>query len=212
MTYKCPEELEEMQKSSCGFYCESCKKEVFDFRGLSRARIKQITREKNVQCGIFDPEVAVASHRSVVQTIFRVAFTAVFLLGLNAATLFAQTKVHYDSTKVTMTTESSEKVLVKGVLKDHRGKPLEGTASYVVGDTEFKFSTNSEGEFEFEIDTVMIGHAVNLYFVAEGKRAEHIYIEDVEARTYWYEIQLEKLRTRWPRRPLMGAYYDPNSY
>lgn len=54
LRFSCEEDIEKMPVTDCGRFCTVCKKEIIDFRGLSKKRVNEL--RENGACGIFLPE------------------------------------------------------------------------------------------------------------------------------------------------------------
>jgi len=56
LTFSCKQDLDAMETTCNGRFCDSCNSEVFDFTGHSINEIKRIREEKGEMCGMFRPE------------------------------------------------------------------------------------------------------------------------------------------------------------
>lgn len=205
MLYTCPENLDKMGKTDCGLYCDSCKKEVFDFTGKSLGEIAKIQDEDpSISCGVFDSEVVVENPRTVVQNIFRIAFAAVFVLGLNVSMLFAQSPAEADNIIVKETVEARES-FITGQVFNHNGKAIAATISYYLGDEKVEFYTEKDGTFKIEIPADYAGTKLYIDFHAKGMSMQHMTIEQLSGKCYTYEIHLQKVKRRKYR--YRGARY-----
>lgn len=91
LSFNCPESTIDMPKKGDGFYCGSCNRIIVDYSGKSNAEIAALLKkstEKN--CGIFKSNQVRNARQSEVSSLFRLAFSLVFILGLNASTVLAQ--------------------------------------------------------------------------------------------------------------------------
>lgn len=198
--YDCPEEVEKMPKSDCGFFCDACQKDVYDFRGKSFTEIQQIRKEDpNIKCGVFDDEVVYEDSRTIVNTLFRIAFAAVFILGFNASMLFGQTKVNYPEHDQ-RTEVVSEKTIIKGKVIDQKGKAIKDAIINFYLKDHIKIEVDKNGEFSFEVPTEYIGESMYFDVEASGWDGEYRSIDTLEVKTYIFEIKLEKYDKHPPRR------------
>lgn len=191
--YDCPEQVEGMPKTEHGVFCQSCSKEVFDFRGMSEVEIKKIQLEQNVQCGIFDQPTTKRHTPSIIQNMFRAAFVAVFVLGMNASNLFGQTQIESDSAAVRQETRL-ELAFIEGTVSDHKGKPIQATLSYYLGDEIVYVETDELGNYRFELPKEMIGNYFYFDVVAEDKMGEFKEIKVLEAKSYIFNFRMQKYK------------------
>lgn len=199
--YNCPESLTDMPRSSCGYYCEMCQKEIFDFRGKTLGEIKDIQSRGNVQCGIFDREVAEEKLATKVQRIFRIAFAAVFILGFNTSMLFGQTKLIYPVAEDTTEQIDQEVLTVKGTVYNHRDKPIKATYTYYINGKNHEIETDEEGRFEVQLPTSIFDTYPSYYisFYAEGMESEHIILQFEDEIEYVKDVHMEKYKNRKPK-------------
>ncbi|MBD3638596.1 MAG: carboxypeptidase regulatory-like domain-containing protein [Crocinitomicaceae bacterium] len=192
--YNCPESLDQMPKTECGFYCDTCSKNIYDFRGNTFEEIEQITKEQHIRCGIFDRDMAKPEEKSRFQTIFRLAFAAVFLLGFNASMLFGQTQVHYPADPVQSNSVDTTKIILKGTVYDHNGNPIKAHLSYFDIDEVFYFETNDRGEYEVELSRAL---ADKFYLTANAEDMESKYLTITlgeEGTTFTVDIHMEEYK------------------
>ncbi|MBD3638603.1 MAG: hypothetical protein HUJ25_14715 [Crocinitomicaceae bacterium] len=207
--YSCPEHVENMPKTDCGYFCDACQRNVFDFTGKTEVEIAQITAENpEIKCGVFDSEMVHEDPRTWVRDVFRIAFAAVFVLGFNASLLFGQTKIHYDSTIVQQEVVTSQKIIVKGVVQSGKKGPIKrAVINYYIGKEVVELKVNKEGEFEFELPAEYVGRAFYFDIQARGYRARHYTIDALLAQTYNYTIYLYKPH-RMRRRSRTTGFYS----
>ena len=193
--YDCPEEVEKMPESSCGFFCDACQRDVYDFRGKTFSEIQQIRKDDpSIKCGVFDDEVVYEDSRTIVNTLFRIAFAAVFILGFNASMLFGQTRVNYPE-DAQRTEVSSEKIIIKGTVTNTKGKAInDAVINYYVGEEILELTVNKDGEFTFELPTNLKGEYFYFDVQAKGWSSHYEGIDQLEMKTYSFKIQLEKYK------------------
>ena len=209
--YDCPESNSEMVKTDNGFYCKSCSKEVFDFTEKTKEEIAEINaKNPSISCGVFTIEQAVVDTRSRVQNIFRMAFAAIFVFGLNVSMIFGQ-DVNSESTAVLTKTEVSvDGVFISGELKDEKGNAIEGWIIYFYGDESISIDTDAEGKFKIELPQEAIGQTINVSFYARGYHLKELEIELKAAKCYTYQIELKKYNERLlQNRRTRGMYIQP---
>jgi len=81
LSFKCPKALDELQPCQSNWYCDGCRKMVYDFRGMEEAQILQTFEQSGQKlCGIYD------AHRIKVlpqqPRWIRASWTAVMALGI----------------------------------------------------------------------------------------------------------------------------------
>lgn len=55
LSFKCPKQLSELQSCNGDWYCDGCKKMVYDFRGMTEDQIMACFAKSNYKmCGMFD--------------------------------------------------------------------------------------------------------------------------------------------------------------
>lgn len=204
LQFSCPEELENMHKNSCGFYCDSCKKEVADFRGKSLSEIHKFRKENpTIECGVFNPDVVKENPKTIVHTIFRMAFAAVFVLGFNASVLFSQEVTDADSNVNVVKVEPSQIAYLSGTVVNHLGKPIRSTITYVLNKTRYEISTNEKGDFYFELPTELIGKSFSFELHAKGMYTKYLSVSTLAGKCYTFQVQMSKTR-RGRKSYLMG--------
>ena len=94
LKFTCPQFFSDLIPTRNGFFCKDCEKCIVDFRGKSKEQINDVVRNSRKDvCGIFDKNQVVRSSSGKIRSRFRLAFIAVFILGLNANNLGAQTQI-----------------------------------------------------------------------------------------------------------------------
>ena len=196
--YNCPESLSDMPETQCGFYCEMCKKEIFDFRGKSLGDIKAIQAKENVQCGIFDAEIAEEKAVTRLQSIFRFAFAAVFILGFNANMLFGQTKLNYPVVEDTTEEVNTQTVIIRGTVYNHRDKPIKASYSHYLDGANFEVETSEDGSFEIQLPKKLFDTYETYYisFFAEDMETAYIYFQLEDELEYQIDVHMEKYKAR----------------
>ncbi|WP_448700283.1 hypothetical protein ACFGVR_00260 [Mucilaginibacter sp. AW1-3] len=57
LSFKCPKQLNELQPCNGDWYCDGCKKMVYDFRGMTEEQVMASLIKNNYKmCGIYDAE------------------------------------------------------------------------------------------------------------------------------------------------------------
>ncbi|MFT5819333.1 MAG: hypothetical protein ACI8ZM_000556 [Crocinitomix sp.] len=197
--YDCPESDVAMTKIECGVYCSSCGKQVYDFREKSMEEIALIkANNPSISCGMFTEEQAVVDSRVQVRNIFRMAFAAIFVLGLNVTMLFGQSDNLETNFIVTSTEIADASVFINGTLKSEKGDALAGSVTYYFGDESVTFETDEDGKFKVELPRKVIGQKVELIFAAHGYLLKSITIALKASKCYTYQIELKKYK-----RPLL---------
>lgn len=201
LQYDCPEDIVNLPKNDCGFYCEACKKNVFDFRGKSLVEIAKLKSDNpTVSCGVFDAEVVKEDNRTAVQNIFRIAFAAIFVMGFNASILFSQSVNDVDANVQLLEEVKSENAYLTGTVYNQRGKAVSATLSYYINDERIEVKTDENGKFKIELPSEVLGKAFGIDVSAEGMYAKYLSIPLIESKCYTYEINLDKIKRR-PRHP-----------
>jgi hypothetical protein len=184
-----------MEPTESGLYCESCAKNIVDFRGKSVEEISKIrTENPRISCGVFDSEAASADSRTSVQNIFRIAFAAIFVLGFNVTTLFGQSlDASYTSVKYTEVVAQNASIM--GAVINHHGKPLAAKVAYKIkGGETISFETLKDGLFEFELPALHLGKQVYISIMAEGFYTKYLSIDNLTSKCHIFEAQLSKAK------------------
>jgi len=159
----CSEDYNQFKPTACGGFCNSCDKEVIDFRRMSDDKLKAYFKtNKENTCGIFATsqlktytfEDIKGRHTSSFNflRVASVAFISLISLQniqaqqLQRPTQTVQKVSAFDSEKQTETTSSKTEFL-KGTVSD-TSSPLPGVNIILKG-TTIGTSTNFDGEFEF---------------------------------------------------------------
>lgn len=213
LLYSCPEDFDKMNPTKCGVYCDACKKEVIDFRGKSLEEIEAYSLENPGRtCGIFDAYMVKENSRTTVQNIFRIAFAAVFIFGLNTSIVFGQREVQFEEPSIVQVEEEPSKTaFISGKIMNKRGKGIKGSIMWYDETGRVVIESDDKGNFYFEFPERMMGKKISLSIRAEEKKTEYITIEALSNKCYTYEVRLEKKKkVKYRRRHMMyGAYaYD----
>lgn len=202
--YDCPEANSEMAKTDCGFYCSSCSQEVYDFREKSIEEIAHIrANNPSVSCGIFTAEQAVINNRSGISNLFRIAFAAIFVLGLNVSTLFAQS-IDQGANAIETTVEViTTNVFISGALKDEKGNRIAGWITCYYGEEVVSIDTDNDGNFEIELAKEVIGQTVVFSFSASGYHIKEIELVPKSSKCYTYQIELKQYKKPFLKRNRM---------
>ena len=197
-----------MPKKDCDLYCQTCVKNIYDFRGKNLDEISKIRRANpEISCGVFDAEVASADSRTTVQNIFRIAFAAIFVLGFNISTLFAQPTDRFD-TSVKYTEVVAGSAFVMGQVLNHNGKPIQATVSYSLDNGEnVTFETGKDGKFEFELPADFIGQKVYITLTTDGFYSKYLTIDELSNKCHSFEVQLSKVKKHRGRRKYIAGYF-----
>ncbi|MFD2726290.1 carboxypeptidase-like regulatory domain-containing protein [Hyunsoonleella rubra] len=137
----CTERFSQFKQTSTGGFCNSCQKEVIDFRRMSDEQIlNYLELKQGNTCGHFkSSQINRAMKTSNTPKFLKVAAIAIFsLFSLNS--IQAQDK---SNTK----TEQVQRDLLSGVIQDESG-PLAG-ASIVLKGTKIGVTADFEGKFQF---------------------------------------------------------------
>ncbi|OIQ36055.1 MAG: hypothetical protein BM555_03510 [Crocinitomix sp. MedPE-SWsnd] len=201
ISYDCPESVSDMPKTECGLFCQTCSKNIHDFRGKSLDEISKIRIEDpTISCGVFDSTVAQSDSRTTVQNFFRIAFAAIFVLGFNVTTLFSQTVDNLD-TSVKYTEVVAESAFVMGEITNHHNRPLQAKVTYTVkGMESVEIEVTKDGKFEFQLDREHLGKKVYLVVAADGFYTKYLTIEALSTKCHTFEVQMTKAKKYRGRR------------
>ncbi len=102
MSFTCPANVG--KNDSGNFDCSMCARQITDFREMSKDEISDVFQANGGSaCGIFRSDQLSNSNRSKLNSLFRIAFVAVFFLGLSSQSVLSQ-----DSTIINVDTTSKE--------------------------------------------------------------------------------------------------------
>jgi hypothetical protein len=174
LTFSCPQDITSMPKTSCGFFCIGCKKEVVDFRKFSDDEIQKYSKEnKEKICGVFNSTQLVSPLKSDVLSIFRIAFAAIFILGINTTQLFAQDSI---ATAIINPIFSDSTFFIEGQIFDEDSISMPFAKVYVVtSDATFGCMTDFEGKYRLAVPGKYIGQSFKLCvsFITYSAHAIH---------------------------------------
>ena len=84
LKFNCPMDSNKMPKQKNGFYCKVCNKSIIDFTKMENAKIKTILAEQTEAiCGVYKKDTISNPKTSQLSSAFRLAFAAIFILGLS---------------------------------------------------------------------------------------------------------------------------------
>ncbi|WP_298533693.1 carboxypeptidase-like regulatory domain-containing protein [uncultured Algibacter sp.] len=183
----CSEKFSRFETTPSGRFCNSCQKEVIDFRNMTDQELKAYfikNREKRT-CGYFKVSqlnTPSKNHeiRKTTNKFLRIAALAVFsltsLYQIQAQTIEPKTEIvqksQNEGSDKTQKNELQEKLL-SGIVSDETGV-LPGT-NIVLKDTSIGTVTNFDGEFEFP-KPLKEGDVLVVSFL--GYATQHIQIKD----------------------------------
>jgi hypothetical protein len=196
--YSCPETLDNMPKTECGFYCKICEKDVFDFRGKTFGEIQKIKREQNTQCGVFDEQMASERTTSKVQLIFRIAIAAVFVFGFNTGILFSQTKIHYPADTAAIEELKVDSVLIKGTVFNHKKKPIKASYTYYDGLNNHSIETDEKGNYQLMLPREVLDDSSFFYlnFYADEMESQYLNITLGEGKVFTIDVHMIKYKAK----------------
>ena len=173
ISFSCPEDITSMPKTSCGYFCSGCKKDVIDFRNFSAEKIQDYLISKQEKtCGIFNPAQLSSPAQSQISTLFRIAVAVVFFLGLNTSQLFSQ---ETDSTIVTSSV-IEKTFLIYGQVFDENSISMPYAKVYIKTQNEsFYIMADIDGNYKLSLPEKLIGQSVDLCvsFIGYGQQALH---------------------------------------
>lgn len=191
--YNCPESSSEMMETNSGRFCSSCQQNVYDFRDKSTEEIHQIREEDpSIKCGFFTKQQAIVDARTAVQNIFRMAFTAIFIMGFNTTMLFAQVNNTVSDSLITVTETLGDQIMLSGVVTNENGEPVKARIKYSYGDEHIAVETDEEGRFEIEISNELLGETILLRIYSDAFQTKYVTTEVLQTKCYFHQIQLAK--------------------
>ena len=101
LSFNCPEDPTKMERIRGGFKCDLCSHKVIDFTGMSNVEIQEVLNGQKGKktCGIYKRGQLVNPERSRQFSIFKLAFVAVFVLGMNTSSCFGQDSLSNETIK-----------------------------------------------------------------------------------------------------------------
>ena len=195
-------------------FCDKCKHVIHDFTQMNDDELfRFMKRSPVIPCGRFHKEQLgreiLPKHKklAIFNKINKIAATLITIFSLKASPAFSLSKnaaaTSYAPTQERKDTSGlmTDKVMIKGTVKEENGNPLQNAKVYMetIGD----FFTNEKGEFTIEIDSAnQISYT--LFFSYEGLttivRNYHIAMQSTV-----YDIILHKPYEGWGRGSLGGA-------
>lgn len=193
LSFSCGENLENAPKTICGHYCAACKEDIFDFRGKSNEEIRDILKkDSNIKCGTFDSNMAQEEVRSKVNIIFRLAFAAVFIFGLNFGTFAQDSNCHTTNTVVVSEVEQSNTIQISGKIMRSDSIPLANASIWIEnGDSPIKTVTDVDGNFVLDLSDDMFGKTIIVHFESAYYEEKTLKIKNLEVKNYLVEVVLE---------------------
>lgn len=157
LKFPCSQRPDSMKKSEKGFYCQGCDKSIHDFRGKNKEEIMEVLCSSTTEvCGVFDtPMIRSKMERHF--SLFRMAFAAVFFLGLSSTDLMAQVGTSSEPP----VEQSSEERYIHGKVTSDDGEPIP-FARVWVGMGEKRIGTISDIEGDYRIKLPADFHENNL--------------------------------------------------
>jgi hypothetical protein len=173
----CSADLNTMNKTTNGFFCNLCSKEVVDFTNKNDVELRKVflSETKNNVCGKFNNHQIVS--KNSIQHKFSIPLKYVFLVSLvYGKNVFSQTLKNNDSSE-TISTESQNKPMTRIVL----GMP-----------SRPERNLKNLNVFTIKSELILIGNpkrkaikGISLYFLgskndARYEESTHEYVSDVE--------------------------------
>ena len=182
LDFSCPQDITSMPKTSCGFFCTGCKKEVIDFRNFSTESFQNhLAKTNEKMCGVFNTTQLNTPTKSAVSTIFRVSFALVFILGINTTQLFAQ-----DTTKaIVPTTIVENKFFIQGQVFDEDSIPLPFVKVFVnSAEGIMATMTDFDGNYKLALPEKLIGQSIDLNVSFFGFEKKVIHFNNVQISNF----------------------------
>ncbi|WP_406683502.1 carboxypeptidase-like regulatory domain-containing protein [Seonamhaeicola sp. MEBiC1930] len=145
----CSENFNKFDKTEKGRFCNTCNKEVIDFRHMTTTELIKFFEENQFStCGILKTsQMKTYSHHSITQP--KRKFNYLKTLGFAIISLFAFQNVRaQDTVKEQINKSASQDNLLTGTVLDHEKAPLPGV-SIVLKGTKIGATTNFDGKFTF---------------------------------------------------------------
>lgn len=157
----CSEKFNQFKTTESGGFCNSCKKEVIDFRNMSDEKLIEYFKTTEAKtCGYFkSSQLKEYSHSNELEETAKFKYLKVvglaFLSAISLHNIQAQEKSNpieiIENTKQTKSNDiqknSSLQTLLTGTVSDESG-PLPGV-NIVLKNTNIGVASNFDGEFEF---------------------------------------------------------------
>lgn len=209
LSYPCPENTGEMKKVPGGNYCESCSKVILDFTGMSNEEVKQALTENPGGCGVFTSEQVSRKNTNEFRSLFRIAFTMVFVLGLSVSSLHAQSSDANPNVHVAKFEPG--KSALKGHVYDKRGNGVSNAKVTIYTENgSVVVRTDEGGYFELNSDQCPAGDKLELYIKAKKMQPVYVNLEGLRTTSFNVDVNLyaKPGRSHYRRsRRMAGAYY-----
>ncbi|MCG8577357.1 MAG: hypothetical protein MI810_20910 [Flavobacteriales bacterium] len=193
--YPCPEDVTAMPKTNCGHYCQTCSKDLIDFRNKSAEETKEILmKDQSIKCGIFRPDQMKNQSKDQVSSLFRIAFAAIFVLGFNLNVLFGQSCGPNEfNHNVKIERIEAQELKIDGRVFGIDKTELEGAEiSYVFNETRYLAVADENGYFDLEVAGGMQGKNIEIMISYGGMESEMVFLTKVENQQYYLTINLSK--------------------
>ena len=194
--FSCPEDITSNPKTRDGFFCQSCSRNVIDFRNFSAEEMNNYFRNHQREaCGIFHQNQILNPLQTITSTLFRFAFGLVFFLGMNSADLIAQ-----DTTNTQQTEDVNAKyITVSGTVMDGMDSlPFVKITAFLKDDHKpLAFAvTDIDGKYNLHIPREYLGCDLQIEFRFIGYDKLRINItlqskpEPVDAKLEFVELNI----------------------
>ncbi len=146
----CSENFNKFGKTEKGGFCNTCKKEVIDFRNMTATElVKFFENNQSHTCGIFKTS-QMKTYSNSVTTHKKAKLQYLKVLGFVALSMFAFQNIEAQQTNKTKVEQTTnvQKGLLAGIVLDQDDLPLPGV-SIVLKGTKMGTTTNFEGKYTF---------------------------------------------------------------
>ncbi|WP_027420623.1 carboxypeptidase-like regulatory domain-containing protein [Crocinitomix catalasitica] len=148
LKFNCPIPVDSLQSKKDGLHCSACNKTITDFRGLSNTEIAK--RNTPNTCGIFTKAQITNRKRALIFSKFKLAFVAVFILGISSNVLFSQDSI--PSLEIDSNIVNTRYYTLFGKVTDENGQPTPFVNLILVNDSlTRKTRSDIDGNFKFEL-------------------------------------------------------------
>ena len=193
LSYSCPEDLNSATRTDRGQFCGACQIDVYDFRGKSSAEIKEILdNNSSIRCGTFDSSQAEQDVVTKVNWFFRLAFAAVFILGLGVNTVFGQSDCKTGENIVVTEIVQYNSIQIKGTIFGDDKMPISNvTIWYESSDEEAMVISDKNGNFTLDLSDECHGQEIIIYFSHHSYKEKTLTIESLEVKQYIVKVKLD---------------------